>query len=244
VNNDTLDTLQKLYNLPPAPVPSSCAPDYETDSAAEDNTNPFIVCLPPALVHTTEMRPLPLPSTFGFPQITVLGLGSLTEKELQLWEGQANDELQGIRMVLSKKSFLFRKDLRLAQSKLKKGRAWGKVHKVSWRVQAHRQVYHAARAAMVSLGCSTEIQTKYQILWQDQLKVSTAAVRSGTGTSSAELGSQSQNELLAWFWTMNLPADFEASDMRKQCKCSLHPLQSPSSHYFLVYKVHWLRANA
>jgi hypothetical protein len=138
VNNDTLDALQKLYNLPPAPVTSSCAPDYETDSAAEDDTNPFIVCPPPALVHTAETHPLPLPSTFGFPQITVLGLGSLAKKELQLWEGQANGELQGIRMALGKKSFLFRKDLCLAHRKLKKGRAWGKVHKVSQQVQAHR----------------------------------------------------------------------------------------------------------
>jgi hypothetical protein len=135
VNNDTLDALQKLYNLPLAPVPSSHAPDYETDSAAEEDTNPFIVCPPLVLVHTAETCPLLLPSTFGFPKITVLGLGSLAEKELQLQEGQANDELQGIRMALSEKSFLFRKDLCLAQSKLKKGRAWGKVHKVSWQVQ-------------------------------------------------------------------------------------------------------------
>jgi hypothetical protein len=137
VNNDTMDALQKLYNLPLVPIPASCAPDYETDSAAEDDTNPFIVCLPLALVHTTEMGPLLLPSTFGFSQITVLGFGSLAEKELQLWEVQANDELQGVRMALGEKSFLFRKDLCLAQSKLKKGRAWGKVHKVSWWVQAH-----------------------------------------------------------------------------------------------------------
>jgi hypothetical protein len=71
---------------------------------------------------------------------------------------------------------------------------------------------------MVSLGCSTEIQTKYQILQQDQLKVSTAAMRSGTGSGSTASGSWRQDEPLAWFWTMNLLANFEASDMLKECR--------------------------
>ncbi|KAF8239120.1 hypothetical protein L208DRAFT_994141, partial [Tricholoma matsutake] len=165
---------------------------------------------------------LPLPSTFGFPQITQLGLDSLTKKELKLREGQANNELQGVRMALGEKSFLFRKNLCLATSKNKKGRAWSKVHAISCQVQAHCQVYNAARAAMVSLGCSAEMQSKYQVLCWDTLKISTAVVRGGTG--NAEGGSQTQDEPLAWFWTINVQAD--------------------RLHYYLVYRVHWLQANA
>ncbi|KAF8232803.1 hypothetical protein L208DRAFT_1270081, partial [Tricholoma matsutake] len=44
------------------------------------------------------------------------------------------------------------------------------------------------------------------------------------------------NELLAWFWTINLQVDVEASDMMKECKTT--------SCYNLVYGVHWLRASA
>jgi hypothetical protein len=140
-------------------------------------------------VHNAETCPLPLPSIFGFPQITLLGLNSLVDKELKLREGQANDELQGVRMALSEKSFLFRKNVHLAQSKFKKGRAWSKVHAVSCWVQAQYQVYNAARATMVALGCPVEMQTKYQVLHWHQLKISTAAVRAGNGTGSVEAGS-------------------------------------------------------
>jgi hypothetical protein len=243
VNNDTLDALQKLNDSPPAPVPPSQAPDYQTNSDDDDPSNPFITRPPVAAVHTAETRPLPLPSTFGFPQITLLGLDSLAEKELKLREGQANDELQGVRMALGEKSFLFRKNLRLATSKNKKGRAWSKVHAISRRVQAHRQVYNTARAAMVSLGCSAEMQSKYQVLRRDQLKISTAAVRGGTGTGNAEGGSRRQDEPLAWFWTINVQADVEASEMMKECMyTSIHFTEQ--LHCYLVYRVHWLRANA
>jgi len=187
VNDDTLDALQILNDLLPTQVPT-LQPDYRTDSQEEDESNnPFITQPPLALLHMAETRPLPLPSTFGFPEITCLGQESLAKKELSLREGQANDQLQGVRIALGKKSFLFRKDLCLAESKFKKGRAWSKVHAVSQWVQAHHQVYNSVRAAMVALQCTIDMQTKYQVLHQDQLRISTAVVRSGT--SSAESGS-------------------------------------------------------
>jgi hypothetical protein len=217
VNDDTLDATQQLNELVPEPMTILQQPDYRTDSDEEDESNnPFITRPPPALQHTAETRPLPLPSTFGFPEITRLGLNSLAKKELALREGQANDELQDVRMALGEKSFLFRKNLRLATSKLKKGKAWGKVHGISRRVQAHRLVYNAARAAMVALDCTAEMRNKYQVLSREQLKISTAAVRSGTG--SAQHGSRRQDEPLSWFWTMNLKADVLASDMLRECK--------------------------
>ena len=222
VNNETLDALQKLHDEPLPPLPPSHINDYQTDSEHEDNVNnPFITRPPPPILRTAETRPLPLPSTFGFPRITQLGLNLLAEKELKLREGQANDVLQGVRMALGEKSFLFRKDVRLAKSKLKKGRAWSKVLGIGRRVQAHRQVYNAARAAMVSLACPAEMQTKYQVLRREQLKISTAAVRGGTGIGSAEAGSRRQDEPLAWFWTINVQADVDASDMLKECTLTL-----------------------
>ncbi|KAF8230102.1 hypothetical protein L208DRAFT_1015466, partial [Tricholoma matsutake] len=85
--------------------------------------------------------------------------------------------------------------------------------------------YNAVRAAMVLLGCSAEMQSKYQVLHLDALKISTAAVRGGTG--NAEGGSQRQDEPLAWFWTINVQADVKASKMMKE-----------------FYRVHWLQVNA
>jgi hypothetical protein len=166
-------------------------------------------------LHSVRMA-LPLPSMFGFSKIVHLELESLMVKELQLMEGQANDELHSVRMALSEKSFLFRKNLQLASSKLRKGRAWAKVHGVSQRVQAHWKSYNAARAAMVALGCLATMETKYQVLQCNQLKISTAAVKSGTG--NAEHGSQWQDDPLAWFWTMNIESEIHSSNMLSECK--------------------------
>jgi hypothetical protein len=82
--------------------------------------------------------------------------------------------------------------------------------------RAHRKSYNAARAKMVALGCSATMETKYQVLQRNQLKISTAAVRSGTG--NAERGSRRQDDPLAWFWTMNIESEIHSSDMLRECK--------------------------
>ena len=122
ITQSELDALQKLHDEPLPPLPPSHIDDYQTDSEHEDNiNNPFITQPPPPILCTAETCPLPLQSTFGFPCITQLGVDLLAEKELKLREGQANDELQSVRMALSEKSFLFRKNVHLAKSKLKRG---------------------------------------------------------------------------------------------------------------------------
>lgn len=125
------------------------------------------------MVHIAKTWPLPLPSTFGVDNFDELDLTALATKELQLWEGHANDALYGVRMALGEKSSLFRNDLCLANSKLKKGRAWSKVHAVSWWVQHHHQIYNTAQNGLVQLSASEDIQTKYQVLHWNQLKVTT-----------------------------------------------------------------------
>lgn len=75
------------------------------------------------------------------------------------------------------------------------------------------------------------MQANYQVLCQDQLKVSMAAVRGSTGTSSAEAGSRQQDEPLAWFWTINVQANIEASDMLKECMSTLNP---PKWHIHII----------
>jgi hypothetical protein len=98
---------------------------------------------------------------------------------------------------------------------------------------------------MVSLGCSTEMQSKYQVLCWDQLKISTAVVRGGTSTGNAEGGSQRQDEPLAWFWTINVQSDVEASKMMKECMyTSIHFTEQLQMawipHYFLHRAEAWI----
>jgi hypothetical protein len=162
-------------------------------------------------------------------------------KELELREGQANDELSLVQMAVSEKSFLCHKDVRLAKNKNKKGRAWSKIHAINRRVQVHQQVYNAAQAALIALGCSAAMQSRYQELLQTQLKILTVAVKSGV--SSTKGGSWRQDELLAWFWTMNVSSDVEGSEMLRDCMSFSASVISCADGNS-VYRVHWLRAHA
>lgn len=233
------DEYQVLTEAPPGSGLMTDCQGYCTDS--DDDNNPFISRAPVLSSYGAETRPLPLPSTFGHAKFVSLELGPLGVKELELREGQANDELSLVRMALGEKSFLFRKDVRLAKSKNKKGRAWSKIHAINQRVQAHRQVYNAARAALIALGCSAAMQSRYQDLLRTQLKVSTVAVKSGVG--SAEGGSRRQDEPLAWFWTMNVSSDMEGSEMLRDCTSFSTSVISCADGNS-VYRVHWLRAHA
>ena len=233
------ENYQLLTEAPPSAELMTDCQGYCTDS--DDDDNPFISRPPVIPSYAAETRPLPLPSTFGHAQIVSLELTLLAAKELELREGQANDELSLVRMALGEKSFLFRKDVRLAKSKNKKGRAWSKIHAINRRVQAHRQVYNAARDALIALGCSAATQSRYQVLLRNQLKVSTAVVKSGVG--SAEGGSRRQDEPLAWFWTMNVSSDVEGSEMLRDCTSFTSFVISCFDRHS-VYRVHWLRAHA
>ncbi|PCH34515.1 hypothetical protein WOLCODRAFT_155163 [Wolfiporia cocos MD-104 SS10] len=74
---------------------------------------------------------LSLPSQLGASAIERRGWGHIAEVELQLQQGQANDTLHEIRVVIGHKSFLFRNRVRPSNSQQTKTQAWGEVQVVA-----------------------------------------------------------------------------------------------------------------
>lgn len=178
----------------------------DEDILAEER--PFIM---PRL--RAENKKLTLPSNLGLEACIDGGLKGLIEKESKLREGQANDALQGVRSSLGEKSFLFRNDLRLANSKVKKTWSWTRLMAVNQKLNLHRWVYNKARKALIELGADARIQNRYKELTADHLKVSTAVV---------EPNASGQRDIhLAWFWNMNLGPRDATDNLLTECKPTL-----------------------
>lgn len=157
----------------------------------EDPDQPVPFILPKVVA---ENQYLCFPSTIGGEALKAAGYGALAEKELLLRRGQANDSLQGVRTSLGEKSFLFRHDLRLADSKVKKTKAWTRLITVNKKVNQYRWTYEKCRSAMVQLGAEKDILRFYQPLAREDCKVSTAVMMPNK--------SGQRDITLAWFWTL------------------------------------------
>ena len=70
-----------------------------------------------------------------------LGLLIMVDQELRLREGQANDALHELRVLLAHKAVIFWTDVRHAGTYNMTTRAWGKVGSVDVRVQRHAAIY-------------------------------------------------------------------------------------------------------
>lgn len=187
------------------------AEDFGGDDS--DDENPFMPRQPvrygPLEVETTKIR---LPSTIGLDQCTEAGLLHVVKKELKLREGQANDALQGLRMAIARKSFIFRTTVRNARSKIMKTRAWDDIKIVTTTVQHHARIYSSARQAMVRLGASEQIMQKYKVLLKEDLRASTIIIDSNVRGE--------RNSSMSWFWSLDVKGDSLDNGLMLECEYS------------------------
>ncbi|KIK72699.1 hypothetical protein PAXRUDRAFT_57001, partial [Paxillus rubicundulus Ve08.2h10] len=147
---------------------------------------------------------LPLPSLLGCRNCNKHGLAALADPELQLCIRQANDALQSIHFTLADKVVLFCTKVRLASNQSANTRTWGKVHQADTVLSRHAQIYRKCQKVMVALEADEVLMERYKPLVDQDLKVTT--------TISNPNGSVHCMEILAWFWTMDIPRDAQESD--------------------------------
>jgi hypothetical protein len=155
-------------------VPDSSSQDSEFLALLEEDPDvdaPFI--LPKS---TAENRHLCFPSVIGAKECRQQGKEALAEKELTLCQGQANNCLHDIQTMLGKTSFLFRHDLRLSDSKVKKTKAWTRLVTVNKKVNKERWTYQKARSALIDLGADASTLDHYKPLTQQDMRVSTTVM--------------------------------------------------------------------
>ncbi|PCH41849.1 hypothetical protein WOLCODRAFT_151882 [Wolfiporia cocos MD-104 SS10] len=147
---------------------------------------------------------LSLPSQLGASAIERRGWGHITEVELQLWQGQANNALHEIRVAIRHKSFLFQNRVRPFNSQQTKTRTWGEVQVVAKMVARHAWVYTQARRAMEWLGANGDILAKYKVLKPQDLKAITH-IMDNTVQGMCD-------QPMSWIWTVDVAGDTSQSD--------------------------------
>ena len=130
--------------------------------------------------------------------------------ELRLQAGQCNDSLQGVRLALGKKAFLFLTQIRPKGPKKGKTRPWDLIHSANQLLCLHAQTYHSAREAMEVLPGSANLLHQFEVLKTKQLKTSTTLLDPAQSCW--------KHAALPWFWYLDVASDNIASDHMKECK--------------------------
>jgi hypothetical protein len=96
---------------------------------------------PDDLLEKPELYQVGLPSSLGISTCTKWHLMDALASEIKRREGQCNDALQTIWLAVAKKSFVYRTEVRLAENKDGKTRAYRQVQRADTMLQYHAQVY-------------------------------------------------------------------------------------------------------
>jgi len=141
-----------------------------------------------------EKKTIWLPSSIGLEKCIELKLADLVAIERALREGQANDALHDIRILIAEKSFAFRKKLRHSKSKVDKTRSWDAIHTTDKRLTAKQLIYRQARIALLKLGAPADMMDRsYRELSVEDCQVSKAI--------SEPNARGERNSKLSWIWT-------------------------------------------
>ncbi|KAI5998544.1 hypothetical protein F5J12DRAFT_784882 [Pisolithus orientalis] len=133
-------------------------------------------------LHDPETIALPLPSNVGKDHFEQSGLGYVTLMELQLQQGQANDCLHELQLVLAEKVVIFQTNIHHGSNYHMAMHAWGRVANAKAAMQHHATVY-----------CQCHIQ-------MGSMAVSDPNARGH------------RDDTLPWIWTMDVPRDMATND--------------------------------
>ena len=156
-----------------------------------------------------------LPSYLGASYLREAGLEDLTNEEVQLRLGQANDSLEKLRSHLGYKSILYRMNFRSSASVRTDTRSKQDIRRVALKITRDVRSYHRARESLSRLETSQDILQKYQLIKPDELGVSkdiTEENRFGQGS-----------DILPWFWRIKGSQNEPSGEWEEECKC-LNPL--------------------
>ncbi|EFI27308.1 hypothetical protein CC1G_14780 [Coprinopsis cinerea okayama7 len=162
-----------------------------------------------------EYRACPLPSSLS-PIPTTLTDAVNKEKELRV--AQAENHLESIRSKVSRKSYLYRNNLRHSNTKVAKTRARETIAVAERELKHHCRVYEQARWALGRLHVPQEVLARFQkINPRIDLRVNTAiADPNARGQSS---------ETLSWIW-----------------KTATELVGDRDQYLVELYRVNWLQA--
>ena len=185
-------------------------------------------------VDPPEKRNLPLPSKFQRSDDV------LCRAEVELRVLQAGKILAVLRDLIAEKSFLFSHVIRIAPRKGVRTRARSEIAKLNVKIGYYCRVYSYCRIALVHLKANNDILSRYRIIERKDI------ASSGALLNPNEPGSSTHR--LSWIWQTGHRAEDSNSPGLYECTASKYLFYTYNDlskfFYFIVNRVHWLRARA
>ncbi|KAI6139402.1 hypothetical protein BKA82DRAFT_4020163 [Pisolithus tinctorius] len=128
----------------------------------------------------------------------------LLPSNLQLQQGQANDCLHELQLVLAEKAVIFQTDICHGSNYHMAMHAWGRVTNAEAAMQCHAAVYHWCRIQLGRLGARPDILEQYKELNDSNLTI-------GVAVSDPNARGH-RDDTLPWIWTMDVPRDMATND--------------------------------
>ena len=153
---------------------------------------------------------LSLPSTLGMQTCRTRHLEAASDAERELRMGQANDALQGVRLAIARKAFVFRTQVRRAVNKTHKTRAYSKIHSTDTSLRYHAQLYRQSRNSLTQLNVGLDVLGRFQELKPEHLKTTTTFIDHRTP------GMKHQH--LPWFWYLDVQGDSIDDSLMLECE--------------------------
>lgn len=163
------------------------------------------------------------------------------QQELTLRQGQAEDRLASLRVLLAWKSVVFRRGVRPAGAYNERLRAWEKVRSLASSVRQQASSYEQSRRTMYAMTdeASPEgaaIRTQFRPLTKDDLKISTEFL-------SSDIRGQRHTHQ-SWIWGNAHPSGIDNGKLLDECEPPFDLPLSPAANRSLDRRVVWLRAKA
>lgn len=156
-----------------------------------------------------EKYSIAMPSSLSADKRDERSLQKAVESEVQLRVGQCNDALQGIRMAIGKKAFIYVSDVRKAKNQKGKTKSYDAIKVAHKALQHQAQLYRSSRKALRDLGADEDILQKFQMLQTSQLSTR------DTFLDVTERGQKHLN--LPWFWNLDVEGDSEDNGRMEEC---------------------------
>jgi hypothetical protein len=118
----------------------------------------------------------------------------MSEQEIKLQVGQANEALEKLRLALGQKTLIYRLVVQESKTQSTKTRAKSEIDQINRVIQGHIGSYRQARQALINLEASKKILENFKALEDKDVKVNTDVVEEN------RVGQR--NDVLAWFWRM------------------------------------------
>ena len=188
-----------------------CKAPPMSDGYVTDGEEPDVNLHPLPETGAPERMDIFLPSTISCQrQELPICLNDARRKEIQLRIAQAEEALEGICHEIGHKSYLYRKDIRLAESTSQKTRGYAAVHAADRNLKQHLRVYEQAKWALQKLGAVKSVLQRFQVILPEHVVALTAIYKPND--------SGHRNDSLPWFWKMNVAGDSSTSEYMEECK--------------------------